>query len=335
MARALITGASGFIGHHLAAALIERGDQVTALVRRSSQTSALTELGAQLVAGDISDPDSLAAPCAGAEVVYHLAGLTKARSRRQFFAVNEQGARNVVAACAAAAQPPVLVNVSSLAAAGPAVDGVARREQQRPAPVSVYGASKRAGELAVAEYADRVPVTVVRPPIVFGPRDRACLAMVRPIQRTGIHVIPGWRKKMFSLIHAAELVQLLSRAAEAGERLTAEADDYAHGYYFAECERRVSYGELGTIIAHSLGRISVPLPLPHALVYGVGAVAQIAALPLGIVPPLNLDKARETTAGSWICDAAKAREQLGYTVSQPLAERMQQTIDWYQRQGWI
>ena len=305
------------------------------LVRRSSRTAGLQELGIEFVHGDIGQRDTLIVPCASADVVYHLAGLTKARSRDQFLAVNEHGARNVAAACAQAANPPVLINVSSLAAVGPATDGVPRGEQHRPAPVSLYGASKRAGELAVAEFADQVPITTVRPPIVFGQRDRGCLAMVRPIRRTCIHVIPGLRRKLFSLIHAAELVQVLWRAAASGERLRPNTDDFSHGYYFAECERRVSYGELGAIIARSLGRICVPLPLPIGLVYCVGAAAQLATSPFGFVPPLNLDKAREAAAGSWICDADKAITQLGYQVQQPLAARMQETVDWYRQQGWL
>ena len=140
---------------------------------------------------------------------------------------------------------------------------------------------------------------------------------------------------MFSLIHAAELAQLLWRAATTGERLPATEEQAGVGLYHAECERRVRYGELGAMIAAALGRSCVPLRLPDALVYGVGGLAQLASLPLGIVPPLNLDKAREATAGSWICEAEKASRQLGFVVEQPLDQRMQQTIDWYRSQGWI
>ena len=135
------------------------------------RTDRLRSLGMNLVSGDVSDPAALADAVAGKSVVYHLAGCTRTLNRHRFYQVNEQGPRNVIEACARQPQPPVVVMISSLAAAGPSPEGRLRVETDPCCPVSHYGWSKRAAELAAEQFADRVPITVIRPPIVFGESD--------------------------------------------------------------------------------------------------------------------------------------------------------------------
>src|SRR5436305_515033 len=99
MAKVLVTGASGFIGENLAEVLIQRGDEVTCLVRKTSPRDALSKLGVQFCVGDITDLTSLATAVARADVVYHVAGLTKANTLADLNRVNESGVRNVAEAC--------------------------------------------------------------------------------------------------------------------------------------------------------------------------------------------------------------------------------------------
>ena len=170
MPSVLITGASGFIGSHLAAALTQRGDDVRCLVRHSSpvdRVELLQGLGTRIMHGDVCDPSCLAAAVADVDVVYHLAGRTKARSVAEFQRVNQQGVDNVAQACAAATNPPVLIFASSLAAAGSSEQDRPRTEAEPPAPVSKYGRSKRDGEQAAARWAGQVPVSIIRPPAVL------------------------------------------------------------------------------------------------------------------------------------------------------------------------
>ena len=219
MAKVLVTGASGFIGTHLVSALAERGDEVTCLVRRTSRVEPLREAGARFVYGDVTDRASIVPAVQGQQIVYHVAGCTAALAARKFYYVNQRGVANIAQACAGQTTPPILITVSSLAAAGPSHDGAPMTERHPSRPVSHYGHSKRAGERAAEHFADRVPITIVRPPIVVGERDRLALPLFRSVARFGVHLVPGLDQRRFSLIHADDLVQLLILAAERGKRL--------------------------------------------------------------------------------------------------------------------
>jgi len=338
MANVLLTGASGFVGSNLVEALIARGDHLTCLVRNTSQVDRLQSLGIALAHGDVTDRQSLRGPLAGKTVVYHLAGYTKAHRVKQFYEVNGQGTGNVAQVCAEQPEPPVLVIVSSLAAAGRAPAGRPRTEADPPAPVSHYGRSKRAGELAARRWADRVPITIVRPPIVLGRADHEGLAMFRCVAKFGVHLLPGCFSRKFSVIDAADLAELLILAAGRGTRIAPDETDKAtaRGTYFAACQEDPSYAELGQMIAKALGRSRVILlPIPYAGVWagaaGLELIARVRRQPLW----LNLDKAREITAGSWTCSPRAAEEELGFSITTPLIERLRQAAQWYKTHGWL
>lgn len=339
MAKVLITGASGFIGSHLAKKLAAQGEEVTCLVRKSSVLDRLRPLGVALVRGDVTDRHSLQAAITGKETVYHLAGLTRAIHAKRLFRVNEQGVRNVAGACADQATPPVLVTVSSLAAAGPAPDGRMRTEADPLVQVSNYGRSKRAGERAAEEFADQVPVTVVRPSIVLGEADSVGLELFKTIARFGVHPVPGLGRHRYSLIHAADLAHLLILAARHGTRLPprdANGSSPSRGYYFAACDEHPTYADLGRMVAAALGRSRVLIlpTLPRAvwsLAAATEAVSRIRRQP-GF---LNLDKAREVRAGSWLCSPKAASDELAFSVAEPLADRLSRTAQWYRQAGWL
>jgi nucleoside-diphosphate-sugar epimerase len=339
MAKALITGASGFIGSHLANALKQLGDEVTCLVRGASRVDRLQPLGVRLAVGDVLDVESLRAAVCGQEVVYHVAGCVCAIGKSKYYQVNGQGTHNVAQACAEQASPPVLVLVSSQAAAGPGIHGRPRTEQDRPVPVSVYGRSKRQGELAAESFADRVPISVVRPPIVFGQSDPQGLAMFRSVARFGIHLVPGLARSRFSIVHADDLVHLLILAAERGQRILPPGQiglAASQGYYFAGCEQCPIYSDLGQMIGDAVGRRRVFMllaawPLMCAVAAGAEVAGRVIRRPLFF----NIDKFREASAGSWICSTDKARDELGYEVLAPLPQRVRQTADWYRKEGWL
>ncbi len=339
MAKVLVTGASGFIGSHLAETLAARGEEVTCLVRNGSALDRLRPLGVALVYGDVTDRESLPAAVAQQQIVYHLAGYTRALRRAELFRVNEQGVRNVARTCAEQDTPPVLVTVSSLAAAGPAPDGRLRTETDPPVQVSGYGRSKRAGERAAEEFANQVPITIVRPSIVLGEADRSGLELFRTIARFGVHPVPGLGQSRYSLIHADDLAELLILAARRGTRLQprdANGCSSSRGYYFAAGEVHPTYADLGRMVATALGRSRVLiLPTPPRAVWGVAAAAEAFSRIRRQPGFLNFDKAREVRAGSWLCSSRAAGEELGFSISAALADRLRRTAQWYREAGWL
>jgi nucleoside-diphosphate-sugar epimerase len=341
MAKVLVTGASGFIGAHLVRELVKLGNEVTCLVRKSSSVASLT--AARLVQGDITDAESLKAAIAGQDVVYQLAGCLRALHPEQLYRVNEDGVRNVAQTCAAQSNPPTLIVVSSLAAAGPAQGDRPRTEGDPPAPVSNYGRSKRAGEQAAAKFAGQVPITIVRPPIVFGEADPAMREVFSIVARYGFHLVPGWSTRRFSIIHADDLVHLMILAAQRGKRLKAASQSgqllngsARQGIYFVACEENPTYAELGRLIGVAVGRHRVlVLPTGKPIVWMVAGVSEAISHIRRHPWYFDLDKAREATAGSWICSPQAAIEELKFSVAAPLPERLHQTAQWYRKEGWL
>ncbi|MCS7237045.1 MAG: NAD-dependent epimerase/dehydratase family protein [Thermoguttaceae bacterium] len=347
MASVLVTGGSGFIGFNLVCKLVERGDDVTVLVRSTSRVDKLRQLGVKLAEGDLLSPELLAPAVRGKDVVYHVAGVTRTLNPRDLWKINELGVAHMAAACAAQDRPPVLIVVSSLAAAGPSKFGQPRREEDPPRPVSFYGRSKLAGEMAARRYAGQVPITVVRPPVVFGPHDPNSVPMFRSVYRWGVHLAPGWGRRQYSLIHAEDLVHLLILAAERGERLeplrgqpdklsSADLAQLGRGVYYAAGPEFPSWAEVGRLLGKVFGRnrvwiIRVAAPGVWMIATCVECLERLRRKPMY----LDWDKAREITSGSWACSGRKAAEQLGFAPAFPLLERLRQTAEWYRQAGWI
>ncbi|MEX2188186.1 MAG: NAD-dependent epimerase/dehydratase family protein [Pirellulales bacterium] len=343
MPRVLVTGATGFIGNHLVRRLCDMGDDVVCLVRATSNRSSLESLGVTFVEGDVAEGDggdaaSLRRAVEGCDVVYHVAGVTMALDGAAFHRVNEQGTRNVAAACAARATPPVLVSVSSIAAAGPAIDGRPCVESDAVAPVSRYGRSKLAGERAVAEFADRVPITIVRPPIVFGEGDRSSLPVFASVQRFGVHLSPLWRPRSFSFIHAADLATALVAAARSGRRLAGEGlgGEKCDGVYFAAADEVVTYAEFGRRVGRALGLArTMVIPNGAAAIWTVALMSEIVAHVRRRPMIFGFDKAREAVAGSWACSSDALIRDTSWRPAESLDERLTETAEWYLDRGWL
>jgi nucleoside-diphosphate-sugar epimerase len=345
MAKCLVTGASGFIGTHLVPALVARGDDVSCLVRRTSKLSNLQGLSVRFQQGDITDPESLAPAMADVDAVYHLAGLTKALSVEQMIRANAGGIQNLMEAAARLPNPPVMVYVSSLAAAGPAVGDRPLEPQDLPRPVSHYGRSKLMGEIAAARLAGRVPLSIVRPPIVIGESDLLALDLFYNVSAFHVHLVPGFRPTRYSVIHAQDLAQAIILAAERGKRV--RADDYqvenervtalsGEGIYYAADEEMPTFSEVGQLIARGLGRKRVTcIRTPHAAAWVLAAISEGVGKLIRKPMSLNLDKVREAIAGSWICSPASAEAELGFRPAAPLSDRFQQTAEWYAKEGWL
>jgi nucleoside-diphosphate-sugar epimerase len=340
MTTAFVTGASGFIGSHLVESLLAREVRVRCLVRTTSNRDHLPPGRVEFVEGDLSRPETLAEGMEGADVVYHLAGLVRTFSTKDLNRINVQGTYQVARQCALQKKPPVLIVTSSIAAAGPARRTEPRRETDPPAPISNYGHSKRAAEKAAARFADRVPTTIVRPGIVFGPRDRDVFKTFAPIARFRVHSIPGYLDDPpLSLIHVSDLVEVMIGAAQRGSRVAGgpeAAGKFDRGYYFACAAEHPSYLELGSRIAKAFGcRWVYPLRIPEPMLWLAAVGNEVISRFRGVPDIFGLDKVREATAGSWACSGELARRELGCSPRRSLDERLRETADWYCEHDWL
>jgi nucleoside-diphosphate-sugar epimerase len=319
MSRVLVTGAAGFIGRHLVRRLVEQGDTVRCLLQDPRRRRVFGSLPVECVAGTLGDADSLARAVRGVNVVYHLAGATLPTRLKLYQTINGLGTRNLAQVCAMQAEPPIVVYVSSLAAAGPAFTGRPLTEDCAPHPVSEYGRSKLAGERYLRDVASRVPVTVLRPPGVFGPGDHYTLRLLQ-MARSGIALVPGREANPLSWVYVADLVEALTVAADRGRRLAPSdhvPDD--EGVYFIALDAPASIIDALRIAATVEGR-SAPrvIHVPEALVrLGAQFNALLTRL-TGATFWLNPDKVCEALAGAWTCDPGKARRELGFACATDL-----------------
>src|SRR5207248_3276260 len=191
------------------------GHTVRALVRPRSDKRALEKLPrVEFAPGAIEDPASLGPALDGVDAVVHVAGIVKARKPADFFAVNTQGTRNLLDAAVARGGLRRFVYVSSLAAVGPSADGTPVPDDAEPRPVTHYGRSKLEAERAVLAAADKLPVTVIRPPMIYGPRDRETLAFFTSI-RNGLLPMTGDGMNTLSVIYVEDCASAVVRAATA------------------------------------------------------------------------------------------------------------------------
>ena len=211
---AFVTGGTGFVGSHLVQILLQHGYSVTCLVRDRSKLRWLSGLDVRLVQGDCSCPDTLTSAVRGQHIVFHAAGLTKARKTRDFFTVNHIGTRNVLQACAL--QNPAIekfIFVSSLAAAGPSPDGQPVKTTDTPRPVSDYGRSKLLAETETLSYRELFPVVILRPSAVYGPRDTDVFELFRMSSRGYVLNLAGG-ERYINPCYVEDLAQALLLAAE-------------------------------------------------------------------------------------------------------------------------
>lgn len=322
--KALVTGGTGFVGSHLIEALRRRGDDVTALVRSPERAKALAPLGVRLLVGDLHATEALAQAVADQDVIYHVAGLVAAWNEADFLRGNRDGTANLLAAAQAAGHPVRFVLVSSMAAGGPAPLGAPLIGSAPPRPVTAYGRSKLAAEALVR--ASNLPWTIVRPPTVYGPRDREVLKVFK-LARVGLAPVFGDGAQELSAVHAADLADALVAAACSPAAIG--------GTYYACHPEIVTSADLVRRIAAAMGRrvavIPVPAPLGRAALAATETVARLGRTPT----ILTRDKGHEFFQLAWTGDPSELTRDAGWQARIDLERGLRETYAWYRSAGWL
>ena len=323
--RVLVTGGHGFIGTHLVRRLLAAGAEVRCLYRREGRPASLAGLPVEIVAGDLRTARGLAAAVRGVDEIYHLAGLTSSLTRQAMEETNAGGTLRLLRAAAAAGVAGRFVHCSSLSTVGPAPRGRAHDESAACRPLTWYGESKRAAEEAVVSMALEVPVTILRPPAVYGPRDTAFLTLFQAAAR-GLAVLPGDPAKRYSLIHAEDLAAAFVAAAR--------AEATRGGIYFASHPQIVTLGELVAAAEEAVGRRVRRVRLPESLMRLVGSAVDLASQWTGRSSVLGGQRMKEVASGDWTCSPAALERATGWRAARALAEGFRETGAWYRTEGW-
>jgi len=324
----LITGASGFLGSHVAERLASEGHTVRLLLRRTSSRRFLSEFEFEEAAGDVTDAGSLPPAAAGVDAVVHTAGLVKARNEAEFMAVNATGTANLLAALTKANPDlPRFVYISSLAAHGPSEDGDPRPSDAPPRPVSAYGRSKLAGERALAESSIAGRSVVFRPPVIYGPRDAALVPFFRLARLRLAPLLMGGHNRI-SIVYVDDIARAIAQAT------TAEAD-VGGKTYCAEDGAVHTWRDLLAAVEGAIGRRAVRISAPRwaftAAAFGSEAFGFAARRAVS----LTRDKVAEMAQRHWVCDSEGLRRDLGWSPRIDIREGARLTAEWYRRERWI
>lgn len=325
--RVALTGASGYTGGRLLAALQARGDGVRALVRPASVTDRLRDSGATLVEGDLGDAAAAARLVEGAEAVVHVAAVyrTAGHPDSYYREVNVGGTGRLLEA-AVRGGVRRFVHTSTVGVHGD-VKNPPADETAPIAPGDIYQETKAEAEALALGFQGRggLGVAVVRPGAIYGPGETRLLKLFRAIAR-GRYAIVGDGRSYYHPVYIDDLVQGFLLALDRPE---------AAGQAFLICgPRYVSQAELAALVARHTGGRVLPFRIPARPIQWAGDVVEALCVPLGIEPPLHRRRVDFWTK-SRAFSIEKARRVLGYAPKVDLDEGVARTAAWYREAGWL
>ncbi len=327
MKKVLVTGGTGFIGSHLVEQLIKENIAVRCLIRETSNTNWLQSLDVEFVYGDLRDIESLHDVVKGVDTVFHLAGRSKGSSDKDFYESNVAGTMNLLKAIIqTGTKLRRFVFVSSLSASGPCLEDKPVSEDDECIPISPYGSSKLAAEEAIRVFDPQIPVTIIRSPAVYGPRDIDFLPLFRMVKR-GIKPLIGWKESYVSFIFVNDLINGLFLATKSKKAIGQT--------YFITSDRQVSWRDLENFIAKAQEKKAFTFHIPLGIAYLTSFILEGFSKILGKSVNLTHYKIRELTQRYWLCSDNLAREELNYHPKVFIEDGIAQSVKWYRDVGWL
>ncbi|MDO8527943.1 MAG: NAD-dependent epimerase/dehydratase family protein [Deltaproteobacteria bacterium] len=325
--KTFVTGGTGFLGSHLVDLLLAEGHEVTCLVRPTSNLQWLKNKPVRLVQGDLLPNNAgLREGLKNADWCFHSAGVISSTNPQTYFQVNVGGTRHCLDACLKSA--PKLqrfVMVSSIAACGPAVNGQSLNEQTAPHPISIYGQSKLEAEKIAISYNTRLPVSVIRPPAIYGPRDTMIFPVFKMAQR-GFFVVPFGRPRYITMAYVEDVAAACLWAAKEKKALgqiffVADGDLY-------------SWQDVADTLASVFYRKVAKISMPKTVMWSVALLEELRCKWIRKEPRLHRGHVKQFFASSWGIQTDKIR-QAGFTPKFNLEAGMQATVAGYRQLGWL
>ncbi len=261
-----------------------------------------------------------------ADDVYHIAGTTRGRTDNDFKVGNVEPTRALLEALSGSTRLRKFCFVSSLTAVGPTPPNVVWTEESICNPRTAYGRSKREAELLCLDASRDLPVVIIRPPAVYGPRDRDIRVMLQWIQR-GISPRTAPPRKQLSMIHVRDLVRAII--------LAANTDKTNGEVFFAADPSPYWYHELTEISARLLRKKYLTVPIPMFVIKALARTIETLAVFASEPPLLHSGKVYDLYAPGWACSAEKIERIVGFRSEMSISEGLQDTIEWYRSHAWL
>lgn len=275
---------------------------------------------------NLFDSHSLEPIVRNADYIFHIAGVTKAKQKKDFFEGNVTTTKNLLEAVKNSTRLKNFCLVSSLTAVGPSENGFPLDEGAPCNPITTYGKSKLEAERICRSYSHNVPIVIIRPPAVYGPRDQDILEIFRWVVK-GFMPIIGGRQKTLSFIYATDLARAIVEAT-LSEKTKGET-------YFVADEPMYLFTDLVKKLAAIAGKKIIPLPIPSFALYSAAAVAQFLSLFSSKPSVLNIEKAQDLLQHHWVCSSKKIERHIGFTCTTSIEDGLRNTHRWYKEQGWL
>ena len=325
--KALVTGGTGFIGSHLVETLLKRGSEVRCLVRNKLDLKWLHGLPVELIEGHCHNINSLREAVKGVDQVFHSAGVTKAIDEKTYFEVNAIGTKNLIQACIET-NPNLkkFIYLSSQAAAGPCQSNGRKRESDECLPVSPYGRSKRKGEEFCLELSSQIPMIIIRPSAVYGPRDRDVFAFFKILSK-GIKPQFSKREQRISLCYVLDVIEAILLASESK---SSEGE-----IFFISDGQDYRLDRMGDLFTEALNLHAHQIYVPGWIISWVASASELLSRFTKRPPLINRGKVEEMMQENWLCDITKAKTLLGYEPQFPLAVGLKITYEWYLKERWL
>jgi nucleoside-diphosphate-sugar epimerase len=310
----LVTGATGFLGSHIAEVLVQHGFTVRCTVRSSSSTKWLEHLSIEKVNVNFSDEISLQKVCDGVDVVVHNAGITRAKNDAEFFEVNTHTTERLAKA-AIKAKVSRFIFISSLEARGP--DGFSKA-------ISAYGKSKLEAERLLTNLQNDIEIILLRPAGVYGPRDTDLLTLFQ-LANYGFLTVPATNGRL-QPVHGRDVAEAvlasIQNKAQIGPFEIAEANIY-------------SWQDMASLLETAMNKKLRVVKIPKEVFLGAGYASETVSKLLHQAPKLDRRRAKSLAYYTYTCNTRPFKEAFGWQAMISLQKGLKETAEWYKQNNWL